>query len=69
MKSKEEKITFWQKQYSYCANAVSEYDNGKPQIPQTIQAFELGARGDALKEANYAADKLAELGVMVPKIV
>jgi hypothetical protein len=66
MKNLQQQIDFWKTQYNYCISEIKEYDNGKIQIPTTIQAYKVGARQDCVIEANYAASKLKELGVNVP---
>jgi len=62
IKTIEDQVTFWKKQYNYVKNIVDRIDNGEKIPPDSIAAYSMGMRAHCVDEANIAVDRLAELG-------
>jgi len=62
MRTKDQQIEFWKKQYHYVKDIVDRIDRGEDIPADTIAGRIMGQRASCVDEANIAVDRLAELG-------
>lgn len=59
---------FWLRHYHHCKDILDRIRDGEKIPPKSIQAHEIGVEAEAIKEANYAIEKLEALGIKIQKI-